>query len=55
MKVRVQKMVQFGELVAAAFDEAAACSTDPQEVSRLATMAVMRMTRHARGRLAPRR
>ena len=55
MKVRVHRMVQFGELVAAAFDEAAMCSTDPREVSRLATMTVMHMLRRARSRNAPRR
>jgi hypothetical protein len=34
---------QLGELVLAAFDEAALYSTDEREVSRLATRAVMRM------------
>ena len=42
-----------GELVVAAFDVAAQHSSDPREVSRLATRTVMdmlRFSRHARGR-----
>jgi hypothetical protein len=36
----VYRTVQFGDLVVAAFDEAARHSRDPHEVSRLATGAV---------------
>jgi hypothetical protein len=42
------KTAQLGELVVAAFDEAAQYSTDSPEVSRLATRAVMHMLRRAR-------
>ncbi|MBU2552632.1 MAG: hypothetical protein KKB20_29735 [Proteobacteria bacterium] len=48
MRANVQKTVQLGELVAAAFDEAARHSSDPREVSRLAATAVMRMLQRAR-------
>jgi hypothetical protein len=51
MKTNVQKTAQLGELVAAAFDNAAHYSTDPREVSRLATQAVMNMLRRA-GRIS---
>lgn len=40
MKTHVQKRVVLGDLVVAMFDEAANYSTDPREVSRLATWAV---------------
>jgi hypothetical protein len=39
---------QFGELIAAAFDEAARFSKDPKEVSRLATQAVQHLMQGAR-------
>ena len=42
------KTVPLGELVTTAFDEAGKYSSDPHEVSRLATGAVMRMLRRAR-------
>jgi hypothetical protein len=45
----VHKTAPLGELVVAAFDGAARYSTDPREVSRLATQALARMLR--RGRL----
>jgi hypothetical protein len=35
--------IQLGDLVVAAFDEAAHHSSDPEEVSRLATAAVLKM------------
>ena len=44
----LQKAVPLGELVLAAFDEAAHYSSDPREVSRLATWAVANMLRRAR-------
>jgi len=47
MRTNVHQTVQFGELVVAAFDRAARFSTDPREVSRLATSAVVHMLRHA--------
>jgi hypothetical protein len=40
--------VQLGELVAAAFDDAAQYSSDPREVSRLATETVAHLLRRAR-------
>ena len=40
MRTHVFMTVQLGDLVAAAFDEAALFSSDPREVSRLATKAV---------------
>jgi hypothetical protein len=49
MRTNVRKTVQLGELVVAAFDKAAQFTTDAQEISRLATRAVMRMLRRARG------
>jgi hypothetical protein len=39
------RTVEFGDLVVALFDEAAHYSTNPREVSRLATRAVMRVLR----------
>lgn len=39
--------VQVGQLIAAVFDEAAEYSTDPREVSRLATQAVIHMLQRA--------
>jgi hypothetical protein len=39
---------EFGDLVVAAYDEAARFSANPREVSRLATQAVAHMLRHAR-------
>ena len=48
MRVHIRRTVPLGELVLAAFDEAALCSTDPLEVSRLATQAVARMLRQSR-------
>jgi len=47
MRTNVHKTAQLGELVVAAFDKAEHYSTDPREVSRLATQAVMRMLRRA--------
>jgi hypothetical protein len=47
--------VPLGELVAAVFDSARMCSKDPQEVSRLATMTVMRFLLSCRERPAARR
>jgi hypothetical protein len=46
MKTHV-KTALLGDLVVAAFDEAARHSTDPREVSRQATRAVARLLRRA--------
>jgi hypothetical protein len=46
----VHRSAQLGELVVAAFDEAAHYSTDPRGVSRLATQAVGDMLRGAQRR-----
>ena len=51
MRTHVRKTAPLGELVVAAFKEAARYSTDPDEVSRLATKVVMRIVRRA-GRLS---
>jgi hypothetical protein len=48
MRTQVHKTAQLGELVAAVFDRAARYSTDPREVSRLATQAVAHILRRAR-------
>ena len=47
MRTTVHKTAQLGELIVAAFDKAAHYSTDPQEVSRLATQAVVHLLRRA--------
>jgi hypothetical protein len=52
MRTYVRKAVQLGELVVAAFDFTAQYSTDPREVSRLATSAVMHMLQR-RGKALP--
>jgi hypothetical protein len=44
-KGRKHGTVRLGDLIAAAFDEAARCSTDPMEVSRLATQVVRYLVR----------
>jgi hypothetical protein len=41
MNAKLHAPIQLGELVAAAFDEAAHFGSNPREVSRLATHAVM--------------
>ena len=53
MRTNIHKTAQLGDLVVVAFEEAAHYSTDPREVSRLATLAVMNMWRRARRALAP--
>jgi hypothetical protein len=45
----IHKTAQLGELVVAVFDEAPQYGTDPEEVSRTATLAVMHIFRRARG------
>jgi len=46
MRTRVNRTAQFGDLVAAAFDQAACYSGDSREVARLAAGAVTLMLRH---------
>ncbi len=48
MKTTLFETVSFGDLVVAAFDEAATHSTDPLEVARLATAVVIGTARKAR-------
>jgi hypothetical protein len=48
MRTQVNKTAQLGELVVAVFDKAAHYSSDPREVSRLATRAVAHILRRAR-------
>ena len=47
MKRRTHGTARLGDLIAAAFDEAARYSADPREVSRLATQAVRYLLRRA--------
>ena len=48
MRTHAFKTAPLGDLVVAVFDEAAHYSTDPREVSRLATRAVAHILRCAR-------
>lgn len=54
MVMHLHKTAPLGELVAAVFDEAAQHASDPAEVSRLATQAVMNLVRRSRGLRCPR-
>ena len=49
-----RRTATLGELIAAAFDEAARYSQDPKEVSRLAVRAVRHLASHSRGLSFPR-
>ena len=53
MKTHTHETIRLGDLVVAVFDEAAHYSSDPKEVSRLATQAVMHILRAARNILDP--
>lgn len=53
VQIDVQETTELGDLIAAAFDEAARLSNDAEEVSRLATQALARLL--GRARRAPRR
>jgi len=53
MKTYVHKALQVGELIVAAFDEAARYSADPREVSLLATRAVTHILRGTQRILSP--
>ena len=48
MSTHLRKSVPFGDLVVAAFDEAAQFGSDSEEVSRLAVRALRHMLRRAR-------
>jgi hypothetical protein len=48
MRMKPRRTAELGDLIVAAFDKAAQYSTDPQEVTRLATKAVVHMLRRAR-------
>jgi hypothetical protein len=55
VKDRIQTTVELGDLIQAVFDEAAQHSTNPQEVSRLATQAVAQLLwRHVFKQTRPR-
>ena len=49
MKATVRNTAELGELVVAVFDVARAYSTDPREVSRLATQVVTKVLRRRDG------
>jgi hypothetical protein len=51
----LRKTAELGEVVAAAFDNAAGYSTNPRKVSRLVTRAVALMRRNQRVRTTPSR
>ena len=51
MKAIRRKTAELGELVVAAFDTAAHYSTNPREVSRLATRSIARILRPRRRQL----
>ena len=51
MRANLRKTAELGEVVAAAFDQAAAYSTDAREVAQLATQAIALMLRPQRRRL----
>jgi hypothetical protein len=48
MQFRLHQMMQLGDLIAAAYEEAESVSSDPREVSRLATGAIENLLRAAR-------
>jgi hypothetical protein len=48
MKSHIPMTAPLGELVVAVFDKAARYSSDPREVSRLATQAIMELLRRLR-------
>jgi chaperonin GroES len=48
MPIRIRQMMQLGDVIAAAFEEAELLSSDPRQISRLATIAVEDVLRSAR-------
>jgi hypothetical protein len=53
MMTNVYQTAELGDLVVAVFDEAAHFSSDPREVSRLATRTVTHILQRARKALTP--
>ncbi|MBI5545637.1 MAG: hypothetical protein HY901_17255 [Deltaproteobacteria bacterium] len=53
MKRSTRKTTRLGDLIAAVFDEAGRFSTNPREVSRLATRVVRHLMRQAQRVAAP--
>jgi hypothetical protein len=53
MHIRIHETMQVGDLIAAAYDEAARQTSDAREVSRVATRVVTKFLRSARRALPP--
>jgi len=53
MRTQTQETFRLGDLIVAVFDEAAHYSSDPEEVSRLATQTLRHMLQAARRKLPP--
>jgi|tagenome__1003787_1003787.scaffolds.fasta_scaffold13001060_2 hypothetical protein len=53
MQIRIHETVQLGDLIAAAFDEAALHTNDPGEANRVATRVVEHLLLRARRALPP--
>jgi hypothetical protein len=53
MRNGTHRTARLGDLIAALFDEAARCSSNPREVSRLATRAVRHLLLEAQRLAAP--
>jgi hypothetical protein len=53
MHIRIHETMQVGDLIAAAYDEAARQTSDAREVSRVATRVVSEFLRSARRALPP--
>jgi hypothetical protein len=53
MHIRIQETMQVGDLIVAAYDEAARQTSDAREVSRVATRVVTKFLRGARRALPP--
>ena len=54
MKATLRKTAEFGKVVVTAFDKAAHYSSNPREVSRLATQAIAHLLRPRRQPAPPR-
>jgi len=53
MHIRIHETMQLGDLIAAAYDEAARQASDSRDVSRVATRVVTKFLRSARRALPP--
>jgi chaperonin GroES len=53
MRIRIHETMQVGDLIAAAYDEAARQTSDPRDVSRVATQVVSQFLESARRALPP--